>query len=226
MTATQVIQRITSKFFKRFYNEDALITSHTHDFIYDPDFKLAYERGLKASGGMDLHNRWRIHVALWAAKQCLRLDGDFLECGVNYGMTSSAIMTYLDWKTIDKEFFLCDSFSGTKTGSKAQLDSGFFNCSYERARDNFAEWENAHVIKGWLPESLPPERHFAFVHIDLNDAKSEVETFKRLLPSLQRGAVVLLDDYAYTGFESSYEEWNRHGLNILAIPTGQGMIMV
>src|SRR5262245_14975014 len=74
-----------------FYDWDGLATIHNHEFMVDPAFVKAYQRGLK-SGGAELHIYWRVHVALWAARAASRLDGDFIECGVNAGIVSSAIM--------------------------------------------------------------------------------------------------------------------------------------
>jgi hypothetical protein len=44
------------------YNQDSLITVHNHDFMKDPKFITAYERGVKA----DKDHKWhrRVHVAL------------------------------------------------------------------------------------------------------------------------------------------------------------------
>src|SRR5262245_48125738 len=65
----------------KFYDWDGLSSIHNHDFMIDPDFVKAYQRGLK-SGGTELHIYWRVHVALWAAEAASMLDGDFIECGV------------------------------------------------------------------------------------------------------------------------------------------------
>ena len=66
----------------------------TTDFLNDPLFKRAYARGWDTAGKIAHHiddNRWIVHVALWAASQAARLEGDFVECGVNTGMLSLAI---------------------------------------------------------------------------------------------------------------------------------------
>ena len=46
----------------------------------------------------------------------------------------------------------------------------------DRVRSNFAEWPNAHVLKGVLPDALAllPNTRTAFLHIDLNCAAPEV----------------------------------------------------
>ncbi|MCX6466256.1 MAG: alpha/beta hydrolase, partial [Pseudonocardiales bacterium] len=52
--------------------------------------------------------RFPAFVAAFAA----RLRGDFVECGVNWGFLSSAIMHYLDWDRHGKTFYLFDTFAG------------------------------------------------------------------------------------------------------------------
>src|ERR1017187_6747064 len=78
------------------YARDSLFTANNHRFEDDPVFKAAYARGVKASAGADPHMEWRVHVALWAAGAAARVPGDFVECGVNAGFVSSAIIQRSD----------------------------------------------------------------------------------------------------------------------------------
>jgi len=54
---------------------------HNHDFMRDPRFVAAYERGAVAEG-YDPKYFWRTHVALWCARVAMALGGDFVECGL------------------------------------------------------------------------------------------------------------------------------------------------
>ena len=231
---------------KRFYFEDALITTHNHDFVNDPAFRKAYNRGLKASGGKNSHNQWRVYLALWAARVCSKIEGDFIECGVNYGVTSSAVMEHLEWDKLRKQFWLVDSFSGIderqttdeerKSGAletnEVSKRGGYYNCDVERVRQNFSQWKSARVVQGWIPECLNQvtASKVAFLHIDLNSAVPEIQAFKHFLPKLSPGAFILLDDYAYVGFDVTVAEWNKVGrelgFEVLALPTGQGLIQI
>jgi hypothetical protein len=104
------IRRIdTSKPDSSVYHEDGLRSVHNHDFLRDGRFRSAYERGIKAAG-RDYHWRWRVHVGLWVARMASRMEGDFVECGVNRGFLSSAIMHDLSWDSLNKTFFLLDTF--------------------------------------------------------------------------------------------------------------------
>jgi hypothetical protein len=225
----------------RFYCEDCLLTTHNHDFEFTQDFLRAYERGTQAAG-RDYDNRWRIHVAIWSARQALKADGDFLELGVNYGSTASAIMNALRWNTVNRTFTLIDSFGGLDLtqlsngelvarldlGNKANLESGFYNTNMERCVRNFSEWPYAKVWQGWVPQCLAeiPIGSLAFVHFDLNSALAETRAFTFLHSRMKPGCVCLLDDYTYAGGGETYREWNRLGLDILSLPTGQGLILL
>jgi hypothetical protein len=61
------------------YDQDGVRSIHNHEFMTDPDFMRAYERGIKAVG-CDYHWHWRVHVGLWAAASAAKLVGDFVEC--------------------------------------------------------------------------------------------------------------------------------------------------
>src|SRR6185437_8328689 len=229
---------------KRYYFEDALITTHNHSFVDDPAFTNAYARGLKASGGKDWHNRWRVYLALWVARMCSQIEGDFVECGVNYGFTSSAIMQQLNWDRLGKKFWLIDSFAGIDAKQSTEQEkalgaversetnkrTGFYNSDAERCRANFSEWKNAHVIEGWIPDCLNQvtSAKVAFMHIDLNAVVPEIEAFKYFRSKLSHGAFILLDDYAYSGADLTFAGWSKAAkelnFEILALPTGQGLI--
>ena len=219
------------------------MTTHNHAFMEKLDFQRAYARGVQAAG-KNSNNRWRVHVALWVAEQCVKLEGDFVELGVNYGSTSSAIMTHLNWNDVKKKFWLVDSFSGVDVqqlskaeinngaaqSSSGNISSGAYNSNLEVCRKNFSEWQSAIIIKGWIPECLHEitSEKIAYLHIDLNSSRPEVEAFRNLLPKLTPGALVLLDDYAYCGFENTRIAWDmlgsELGFTVLSLPTGQGLI--
>jgi hypothetical protein len=141
------------------YAQDGLLSIHSHVFMQDPRFNAAYARGVKAIGGADLYRfHWRVHIALWAASIGSRLDGDFVECGVNKGFVSSAIMEYLDWNSIGRDFYLLDTFAGLddrfvsaserESGSLEKnaksLESGFYITGADSVRVNFGQWPRRH----------------------------------------------------------------------------------
>jgi hypothetical protein len=228
------------------YAQDGLISVHSHAFMQDSTFIDAYARGVKAIGGVDTYQwHWRIHIGLWASKVAARLDGDFVECGVNKGFLSSAIMEYLDWNSLDRDFYLLDTFAGLddrfvsdrerKIGAlqknSENLQSGFYVTGADSVRANFAQWPRAHIVEGAIPETLGQvkARHIAYLHLDMNCAPPEVEALTYFWERLVAGAPVLLDDYAYLGFTEqklAMDEFARgHGVAICSLPTGQGLLI-
>src|SRR6185295_13709331 len=114
----------------------------------------AYQRGVKASAGVDSRFHWRVHVVLWVAQAAARLPGDFVECGVNKGFYSSAIMEYLNWNSLDKSFYLLDTFKGIDERfvneeekllgrleiNDRVLQQGGYELDVEAVKANFSEW--------------------------------------------------------------------------------------
>ena len=227
------------------YHEDGLFTIHSQAWRDAPEFRAAYARGIQASNGVDPGIEWRVHVAFWAASVALDAPGDFVECGVNAGFISSAIMHKLDWSNIAREFYLIDTFTGPVLGqysseeisrgrleiAQASLAHGAYVTDLDRVRANFSEWPNAVVIPGAVPEILRA-RDFgqvAFVHIDMNCAAPEIAAFEFFWDRLPPGGVILFDDYGYWGHDSQRQAVDhaaqRLGCAVLSLPTGQGLIV-
>lgn len=230
---------------RRHYAQDGLFTLHRDHFRADPAFQAAYARGVKASGGLDPQFEWRVHVALWAALRALRIPGDFAECGVNAGFMSSAIMQRVDWRNVEKRFYLIDTFAGPvltqysqeeaslgRVGmAKDSLAAGAYVTDMARVRANYTEWPNAIVVQGAVPDILPSLEigKVAFLHLDLNCAYPERAALEFFWHLLSPGALVLLDDYTYFGHQCQAEAIDavarQLGTDVLSLPTGQGLII-
>jgi hypothetical protein len=228
------------------YDQDGLFTVHSDHFRSDPGFRAAYERGRQASNGFDPAFEWRVHIALWAAGAALRAEGDFVECGVNAGFISSAIMEKLRWNTVGRRFYLIDTFAGPVLAQYSRqeiqkgrlilaqktLEAGSYVTDMDRIRANFVAWPNAIVVQGAIPEILETINfgRVAFLHIDMNCALPERAAFEFFWDRLSPGAVVLFDDYAYYGHDSQRESIDAaaqaRGCEVLALPTGQGLVIV
>ena len=226
------------------YHQDGVFTVHGDHFRACTEFREAYCRGIVASHGVDAAIEWRVHVALWAASTSLRVSGDFVECGVNAGFMSSAMMHHLRWNQLGRRFYLIDTFSGPvlqqyspeeaqrgrlKVAENA-IAAGAYVTDLERVYANFAEWPSAVVVPGVVPDVLSTLKMgpVAFLHLDMNCAYPERAAFEFFWNRLEPGAIVLLDDYAYSGHEEqtrALDEAARSvGVEILSLPTGQGLI--
>jgi Macrocin-O-methyltransferase (TylF) len=227
------------------YDSDGLFTIHSDHFRQDATFRNAYQRGIEANNGLDPHLEWRLNVALWAASSALAVAGDFVECGVNTGFISSAIMRGLNWAGVDKRFYLVDTFAGPVVAqfsaherelgrhkiAEQQIATGAYENDIARVRANFAEWPNAIVTQGTVPDILPALHvaQVAFLHIDMNCAYPETSAMHYFWDRISTGGVVLLDDYAYFGYECQREAMDatgrQLGFQVLSLPTGQGLIV-
>lgn len=212
-------------------------------FRDEPTFAAAWENvqslnaGLFPKGVPDI--RWRAHMAVWAARHGLTLDGDFVEFGVNTGILSSMICRSLDFAKVRKTFYLFDTFSGipeasTVEGSRhvAKLNAEFYPFdAFPVAQRTFADYPNVRLVKGILPGTIAtvPIERIAFLSIDLNIAEYELASVQEVWDRVTPGAVILLDDYAWAGHEAQYDGWNEFarsaGTSIASLPTGQGLMI-
>ena len=226
------------------YDQDGLRSVHNHEFMDDPSFRKAYERGVRATG-RDYEWHWRVHVGLWVATCASRLAGDFVECGVNRGFLSSAIMDYLDWDSLGKQFYLLDTFkgmderfisaedkaAGAVEKNRNNLANGFYTSRSDEVGANFSEWKNLSLIEGAIPETLAQVRaqKISYLHLDMNCSTPEVAAAEFFWERLVPCALLLLDDYAYRGYRAQKVAMDRFAQTkaskILSLPTGQGLLI-
>ena len=83
-----------------------------------------------------------------------------------------------------------------------------------------------------LPESFNgncPEK-IAYLHIDLNSAKYEVEVLKVLFDKIVPGGILILDDYEWAGIyrtqKIAEDTWfDERQYRVMPLPTGQGLLI-
>ena len=72
-------------------------------------------------------------------------------------------------------------------------------------------------------------KQISFIHIDLNSSKSEELAINFFWNKVVEGGIILLDDYAYSGFNDTRKMWDNFAksknIRILTFPTGQGLII-
>jgi hypothetical protein len=230
---------------RKLYEFDGLHTVHNARFRDDPKFQAAWECAFQATGCVDPGSYWRIHIGLWAASAAARLNGDFVECGVNAGFLSSAILRYLDWNNVHKRFHLVDTFTGPvlsqysaeelrrgrRDAAEHAIAVGAYVTDVDSIRRRYEGWDGIVIVQGTVPEVLPfiDAPQVAFLHLDMNCAYPECEALKFFWKRMCAGGIVLLDDYAYFGYEAQGDALDfvarTTGTSILALPTGQGMIL-
>jgi O-methyltransferase len=221
------------------YQQDGLITDHNADFMKDPLFMEAYSLGEQTGswGGGKIH--WRIHVACWAAYWCQKLDGDFVECGVNRGGFSRAIMHYIDFARLPKKFYLLDTFNGlvekyiSPEERKRGIDPSAYNYTecYEDVKQTFKDFPNVVIVRGAVPDTLPlvDTEKVSFLSIDMNTREPEIAAAEFFWDKLVSGGIILLDDYGFPAHleqKIAFDKFaSQRGVLVLSLPTGQGLIM-
>ena len=219
------------------FDADGMATSAITSFLDRPNFISAYFRMRVASRAVvDPGLQWRVHQAMWCAANCMKTEGDFVECGTGKGLMMSAVLDSLpNWQTSDKRLLLFDTFSpfGIDPLSGKNLEEfglrGTYASDIEDVVQNFSEWNRIELIKGFLPGTLHEGKieKIAFLHIDLNHAPAEVAVVRQLWPKIQRGGMMLLDDYAQVLEQNeAMNELSRElSFDILTTGTGQGIVV-
>lgn len=219
------------------------ISGKNLSFLDDPRFDAAWNEAKRLNSDVwetvpDI--RWRAHVACWAATQALRIPGDFVECGVHGGLLSLTVCHFTDFNTTGRKFWLFDTFSGVPLDVVAPSEREHVDMLngvlykddvFERASRNFAPYGGARLVRGLLPGTIAEADidRISFLSVDLNNALSERGTIEALWPKLSPGAVVVIDDYAFSGYEAQHATWNEFAaskmLSVLTLPTGQGIML-
>jgi hypothetical protein len=220
---------------KSTFAEDGIMTTHLADFSTDPSFVSAYESG-KSTGswnGVDL--RWRVYTACWAALTASRLGGDFVECGVNKGGMALAVMDYIGFRSMDKRFYLLDTFCGFPDEFKAvaaSVNADDYDECYEGVVATFKDFANARIIRGEVPDTLEKidTERVCYLSIDMNCAEPEIAAMRFFWPRMVPGGLAILDDYnyseAYRRQKSAFDDLSKEmNFEILSLPTGQGLVL-
>jgi hypothetical protein len=182
---------------------------------------------------------WISHVILWAAETSIRLDGDFIELGVEKGFHSLSIINYVGVEKFSKKkFYLLDSWEGVDIENllpeEKIMDDKWnvqFQGNFPFIESTFGDFNFIKLIKGFVPDTLKliDSESIAFVHLDLNSANPEVDALKYLWSKIKTGGIVILDDY-----NAFSREPQKHAIDkladelsfsVLSLPTGQGMII-
>lgn len=217
--------------------EDGLCTIHNSDFCNDSLFKKAYEKGRGTSSWRGWDLRWRAYLFCCFAESAKRIQGDYVECGVNLGGNARMLIEFLSFEKLQKNFLLFDTFSGfdSKLVSKEErsVTDGLYcypSCLSEVQR-TFAGFPFVKIIPGSVPDSLKtyPFSRICFLSIDMNCVAPEIAAFEYLWPFVSPGGVIFLDDYGFKAHFRQKEAFDllsaKMNFRIIQLPTGQGLVI-
>ena len=212
------------------FASDNLITWNKNLSFLRDDF----HRGIVENASISTFEKsiiWRTYILLYFADLASKVEGDFAEFGSLKGYTASQIIARLDFARLGKRFFLYDLFEwkeGDEHSHHKDLDNPGL---YDEVKKKFCSFDFVTVIKGSVPQSFNdgfPDK-IAFAHIDMNHPDPEVGALKAVLPRLVSGGVVILDDYGWWWYSAQKVALDpiikEYGLNVLELPTGQGLIL-
>lgn len=220
------------------YNEDGLYTRNNADFLKDEKFIAAYKKSEETESWKGFSIRWRVYMVCKMAELVKDLEGDFVECGVNRGGLTSAILQYIDFQSTNKKIYLLDTFTGydEKYLNDEEKDKGLI-ATYENYKEDSYEYVckifskyNSKVIKGSVPETLPlcDAHKICYLSIDMNCVEPEIAAFRYFWDKMVQGGVIVLDDYGFPdhilqkiAFDKLAIELN---FNIIQLPTGQALV--
>jgi len=189
------------------YADGVVASRQNCDFVKDERFLRAYQIGEATAGWGVLELHWRMHVACSLAFHASRLDGDFVECGVNRGAMAH--------------------------DEKAKgLGTRFYGESFEAVTQLFAYLgDKVVIVRGPVPDTLPQVDTdlVAFISIDMNCVNPEIAAAEFFWDKLVQGGVMLLDDYGWPTHEIQKQAFDvfarERGVEVLSLPTGQGIIL-
>jgi hypothetical protein len=169
---------------------------------------------------------WRTAVVVWAARQALRREGEFVECGCYKGTTARILIDSVDLGA--RRYFLYDLFDhDASMPHHAMAEHG--PKLFDQVRERFAPFEYVRVIQGAVPASFDqglPEK-ICFAHIDMNNAEAEIGALEAIEDRLVPGAMIVLDDFGALPYRAQHlaeTAWfAERGVPVLELPTSQGL---
>lgn len=185
---------------------------------------------------MTLHER--LYANHEAVKHVVRhgIEGDIVECGVwRGGSTMAMLYTLLNRQDTSREVYLFDTYEGMS--EPGEVDKAFFGSRADNLmrssdkHDPGSVWcyasledvqrnvlstgypaEKIHFIRGKVEETIPatiPEK-IAILRLDTDWYESTRHELEHLYPRLQKGGVLLIDDYGHwEGARKAVDEYIR-----------------
>lgn len=185
--------------------------------------------------------KWRHYIlfitSLYAAQYTKSKNKTFVECGVGDGFSAYYAINALKKKKIKFKCYLYDSWSSMKKKYLNQKELRLFKdnkydyLDFDLVKKNFKHDNNVNFIRGYLPQSLKLKKlkKISWLSIDLNSAKPTVAVLDHLYKKIEKGGVIILDDYGGSGYvetKLAVDIFFRKKKSIVfQFPTGQAMII-
>lgn len=186
--------------FARWVQPGYIVTKSGKSWFTDDEFFRDYDRLMPSDRRRSAERKYFLRSLLSLADG---LPGDTAEGGVYTGASSWFICKHFEGS--GKTHCGFDSFLGLP--DPQPLDGSFWrrgDCrsTEEEARATLAEF-NVELYRGWIPDRFAEvaERHFCFVHLDLDLCEPTRDSLEFFYPRTVPGGIILLDDYG-SSFQS------------------------
>jgi O-methyltransferase len=233
----QAMTSLADIFKGQFYSNDMLITiGRNMSFKRDKKFMSSFSAG--ASSEQEQSLLWRLHTLAWAAKNALKIKGDFVECGVYKGFCSGVLFDYLEFQDLPRQAYLYDTFDGLPEETSTEAERVAWNYKqddkdavYLAVCEKFSKFDNVHVVRGTVPDSfnLAVPDEIAFLHIDMNSEQAEMLALEHLFDKVTPGGFIVLDDFGWMSNRNQMSAelafMNERGQHVMELPTGQGLVI-
>jgi O-methyltransferase len=208
--------------------------------LFSPWYGLPeFERYYRLAQPHTLVSRDRCYVLWQTLKQAMKVEGDFLECGVFRGGTAllaaHAIAEYLpNAQQRGRKLHLFDSFQGMppETSTAERFSPGDFSrTSAESVAGLLSPYPNVSLHPGFIPATfggldIPA---IAWAHVDVALYKSVRDCIDWIYPRLSPGGFMIFDDYGFPscpGARRAVDEAFAEKREIpLCLPTGQCLVV-
>jgi O-methyltransferase len=211
-----------------FTGDNLLTYGKNLSFLGDEQFMAAVRK--HAGTEVERSIIWRTAVLCWAARNGLRREGDFVECGCYQGTSARIVADVVGMADLPRQYWLYDLFDYPHGSSHTHMP-GMGEELFESTRQRFSELPNVHVIRGAVPQVLEGQSPdtIAFLHIDMNSAPAEIGALEALFDRVSPGGVIVLDDYGYHGYVAQRDAerawFGARGYDVIELPTSQGLVI-
>ena len=149
---------------------------------------------------------------------------NFVECGCWKGHSAYIISTLINDSGKKINFHIFDSFEGLSEATKND-ESFYLKSSKEKRRINqhfssseillrnvLKDFNFVKIYKGWIPSRFSEIKNekFSFVHIDVDLYEPTFESLKYFYPRLEKGGIIVCDDYNFTDFPGAKKAWDEY----------------
>ena len=157
--------------------------------------------------GESLIGKTRMDAIMLKLQDCVKLEGDIIECGVYRGGGCIAMSKKLRELGSDKIIYGLDTFEGFPYADEEDKTKGVQNAyeghlgdtSFKDVQKEFDKKgiKNVKLIKGLFSDTFPSlkDKKFCFAYIDADIYLSTKQCIDFLKPRMVEGGIMMFDDY-------------------------------